>query len=227
MSALAERLAEVRSSISEDCSRLGRGEPTLIVVTKNHPSGLVEELFQLGERDFGENRVQEALPKFQEFNSKPGRSEANWHLIGQLQTNKVRQALEFASTIHSLDRESLLHELVKRTEDRSIPLDVFLQVNLTSDPGRGGVEMNELLNFADSTAEVKTLRLMGIMAVASLENSAERDFEIMAKLSDKLLKQHPEAKGLSIGMSGDYRAALAYGATHLRIGTAITGNRDI
>ena len=157
----------------------------------------------------------------------PGRSEAKWNLIGQLQTNKVKQALEFADSIHSLDRESLLHELVKRTAERQNPLDVFIQVNLTSDPGRGGVEMNELLRFADKTFEVETLNLRGLMAVASLENSAERDFEIMAKLSDRLREQIPSADALSIGMSGDYLAALSYGATHLRIGTAITGNREI
>jgi len=227
MSALADRLAQTRAAISEECVRLGRNEPTLIVVTKNHSVSLAEDLFELGERNFGENRVQEALPKFSEFNRMPGRSEAKWNLIGQLQTNKVKQALEFADSIHSLDRESLLHELVKRTAERQNPLDVFIQVNLTSDPGRGGVEMNELLRFADKTFEVETLNLRGLMAVASLENSAERDFEIMAKLSDRLREQIPSADALSIGMSGDYLAALSYGATHLRIGTAITGNREI
>jgi pyridoxal phosphate enzyme (YggS family) len=198
----------------------------LIVVTKNHPVQLVEELFTLGERNFGENRVQEALPKFEEFKESSNRAEARWHLIGQLQTNKVRQALEFTSTIHSLDRESLLHELTKRTEDRDSPVEVFIQVNLTNDLSRGGVETNDLLRFADQVKLSKNLRLEGIMAVASLEHSPERDFEIVAKLGEKLQANHPEANGLSIGMSGDFIEALSYGATHLRIGSAITGNRQ-
>ncbi|CAB4538400.1 MAG: YggS family pyridoxal phosphate-dependent enzyme [Actinobacteria bacterium] len=224
---LAARLGFTRAEITAECLRLERAEPTLIVVTKNHSVALVEELFDLGERNFGENRVQEALPKFEEFNQSGNRSEANWHLIGQLQTNKVRQALEFASTIHSLDRESLLHELSKRTVDRDSAIDVFIQINLTNDPSRGGVEINELLRFAEQVKLAKNLRLQGIMAVASLEHSPERDFEIVAKLSEKLQANHPEANGLSIGMSGDFIQALGYGATHLRIGTAITGNRQI
>jgi pyridoxal phosphate enzyme (YggS family) len=225
MTGLAERLVQTRIQISEECIRLQRSEPTLIVVTKNHSIDLAEQLYALGERDFGENRVQEALPKFQQFSESGTRHDAHWHLIGQLQTNKVKSALEFASSIHSLDRDSLLHELIKRTEARESALDVFIQVNLTSDPGRGGIELNEVLQFADQIVEAPKLNLKGLMAVASLDYSAERDFEIMAKLSGRLVTEHPQANSLSIGMSGDFLEALSYGATHLRIGTAITGNR--
>ena len=227
MQELAARLELVRAQISAECLRLQREEPTLIVVTKNHPVGLVEELFELGERNFGENRVQEALPKFEEFNQSQDRPQASWHLIGQLQTNKVRQALEFTSTIHSLDRQSLLHELVKRSTERVSPVEVFIQVNLTNDPGRGGIEISDLMQFAEEVSLSDNQKLIGLMAVASLENSPERDFEVVAKLSEKLQANHPEANGLSIGMSGDFLQALGYGATHLRIGTAITGNRQI
>lgn len=225
MAGLAERLVQTRQQISEECARLQRSEPMLIVVTKNHSIDLAEDLYDLGERDFGENRVQEALPKFQQFTESGTRLDARWHLIGQLQTNKVKSALDFASSIHSLDRLSLLNELIKRTEVREMPLDVFIQVNLTRDPGRGGIELNEVMQFADQIVEAPKLQLKGLMAVASLENSAERDFEIVAKLSQRLVTEHPKANSLSIGMSGDYLEALSYGATHLRIGTAITGNR--
>jgi pyridoxal phosphate enzyme (YggS family) len=152
---------------------------------------------------------------------------ANWHLIGQLQTNKVKQALEFATSLHSLDRQSLLDELIKRTSERDHPLEVFLQVNLTEDPNRGGVEPADLFDFAAQVANVKTLKLEGLMAVASLSGDPEPDFETVASLSQKLVSDHPSANKLSIGMSGDYLLALGYGATHLRIGTAITGNRSI
>lgn len=222
MSSLSGRLASVRQSIQSECLRLGRAEPTLIVVTKNHPIDLVDELYSLGERDFGENRVQEAVAKF----SGRGDWGASLHLIGQLQTNKVRQALEIARVIHSLDRDSLLVELIKRTAERPEPLEVFIQVNLTTDEDRGGVMPSELEAFADRVSEVNSLSLMGLMAVATLEDQPERDFEIVAELGQRLRNNHPNAKSLSIGMSGDYLTALGYGATHLRIGTAITGKRQ-
>lgn len=227
MSSLAEGLFETRAQITQECVRLGRPEPTLIVVTKNHPVTLTQELYDLGERDFGENRVQEALPKFTEFNESESRPGVNWHLIGQLQTNKVKQALEFANSVHSLDRQSLLDELIKRTVERTAPLEVFLQVNLTEDPNRGGVTAENLMVFAAQVAEVDSLNLAGLMAVASLEGEPSRDFELVAKLSEQLTSEHPTANQLSIGMSGDFIEALSFGATHLRIGTAITGNRAI
>jgi pyridoxal phosphate enzyme (YggS family) len=226
MSTLAGRLADIRARISDECSKLNRDEPTLIVVTKNHPVSLVNELYELGERQFGENRVQEALPKFGEFHQQPRSEAVTWHLIGQLQTNKVKLALEFASVIHSLDREALLLELAKRTIDRAEPLPVFVQVNLTGDNERGGIAPDSLMDFADKVSKVPTLKLEGLMAVASLEENPERDFETMAKLSSALQVEHSTAGGLSIGMSGDYLTALSFGATHLRIGTAITGNRQ-
>lgn len=225
MTSLTERLVQTRAKITDECNRLNRVEPTLIVVTKNHPIMLAQELYDLGERDFGENRVQEALPKFLEFNEPGDRPGANWHLIGQLQTNKVKQALEFATSMHSLDRQSLLDELIKRTGERDSPLEVFLQVNLTEDDNRGGVMPEELMGFADQVASVKTLNLAGLMAVASLDVEPEADFETVALLSQRLASDHPSANKLSIGMSGDYLSALSFGATHLRIGTAITGNR--
>ena len=227
MSSLAERLFEIRSQITQECVRLSRPEPTLIVVTKNHPVTLAQELYDLGERDFGENRVQEALPKFNEFNESESRPDCNWHLIGQLQTNKVKQALELARSVHSLDRQSLLDELIKRTIERTEPLEVFLQINLTEDPNRGGVTSASLMSFAAQVAEVASLKLSGLMAVASLDGEPTRDFEQVAILSEQLIVEHPTANKRSIGMSGDFIEALSFGATHLRIGTAITGNRAI
>lgn len=226
MQSLAERLAQTRLIISEECGRLGRNEPTLIVVTKNHSVDLAKALFELGERDFGENRVQEAAPKAEAFEALQLKDSPRWHLIGQLQTNKVKQALEFAATIHSLDRESLLQELVKRTASRQTPLGVFIQVNLTNDENRGGIKPEGVLAFANQVAGAKTLNLLGLMAVASVDQEPASEFERVALLSQSLVREHPSAGGLSIGMSNDYVEALQFGATHLRIGTAITGNRQ-
>ncbi len=222
MLTLAERLTATRAAIQAECLRLQRSEPTLIVVTKNHPVSLAQDLYALGERDFGENRVQEAEPKADLL---ADHQNLSWHLIGQLQTNKVKQALNFASSIHSLDRESLLLELQKRTMDIPNALDVFIQVNLTDDPGRGGISETEVLQFAERVAATPTLRLRGLMAVAALDVPPVHDFEKVANLSGKLMKIFPAASDLSIGMSNDYLEALQFGATHLRIGTAITGNR--
>jgi pyridoxal phosphate enzyme (YggS family) len=148
-----------------------------------------------------------------------------WHFIGQLQTNKVRSVLEYADLIHSLDRESLLVELQKRTADRPNPIGVFIQVNLTEDPARGGVRVTDLEAFATKVLGSKGLRLEGLMGVGGLDRDPAVEFERLAGLSSKLQTLAPEAKGLSMGMSSDFEVAIGYGATHLRIGTAITGKR--
>jgi pyridoxal phosphate enzyme (YggS family) len=192
------------------------------VVSKFHPSQLIRDLNALGVNDFGENRDQEAAAKALEVLD----LDINWHFIGQLQSNKVKSVLNYASVIHSLDRGSLLEALIKQTEQRESPIGVFVQVNLTDDPGRGGVNPEDLLAFADSVAAAPGLALLGVMAVASLDGEEERDFGAVAALSAKLTTQHPSATSISAGMSNDFELAIDYGATHLRIGTAITGNRE-
>ena len=224
MSELSRRLGEVDAKIAARLAANKRdpGSVTRIVVSKFHPSSLVRELEALGVRDFGENRDQEAAAKSTEVSD----LDINWHFIGQLQSNKVKSVLGYASVVHSLDRVSLLDALAKQTLQREVPLDVFIQVNLTDDPGRGGVNPVELLSFADSVAVASGLNLLGVMAVASLDGEEERDFSKVAALSEGLRIEHPEAKMISAGMSNDYELAIDYGATHLRIGTAITGNRE-
>ena len=224
MSSLEQRLHQIDERITarllanqRDASSLTR-----IVVSKFHPAQLVRELHELGVRDFGENRDQEASAKALEVADLA----LTWHFIGQLQSNKVKSVLNYAKVIHSLDRPSLLDALVKQTAGAQTRTDVFVQVNLTDDPGRGGVEPGELLAFADRVAQVETLNLLGLMAVASLDGQEERDFAKIAGLSDLLKTEHPSAKFISAGMSNDFELAVDYGATHLRIGTAITGNRE-
>ena len=224
MSSLEQRLRRIDERITarllanqRDASSLTR-----IVVSKFHPAQLVRELHDLGVRDFGENRDQEASAKALEVADLA----LTWHFIGQLQSNKVKSVLNYAKVIHSLDRQSLLDALGKQTAGAETRTDVFVQVNLTDDPGRGGVEPGELLAFADRVAQVETLNLLGLMAVASLDGQEERDFAKIAGLSDLLKTEHPGAKFVSAGMSNDFELAVDYGATHLRIGTAITGNRE-
>jgi len=226
VSDLAQRYREIvdRIDLAAKASNRSSADVTLVVVTKNHPHQLVLDLLALGARDFGENRDQEAAPKAKEIATLT--TEAfRWHFVGQLQTNKVKTVLEYANFIHSLDRESLLTELQKRTEDRADTLGVFIQVNLTEDPDRGGVRVPDLMGFAEKVVASQGLKLEGLMGVGGLQVAPEAEFEKLANLSVQLQKVAPGARGLSMGMSSDFEVAIGYGATHLRIGTAITGNR--
>ena len=224
---LAERLADAQQRIAAAASAAGRDAESikLIVVTKNHPAQLVLDLLNLGCRDFGENRDQEAGPKAAEVRSVSG-VEHHWHFIGQLQSNKVRSVVTYADSIHSLDRQSLLDSLGKATADRATPLDVFIQLNLTDDQGRGGIQPASLLPFAEKVLGQPGLNLVGVMGVAALDNELDRDFGAIRAASEKLQTIKPEARMISAGMSEDFETAVAYGATHLRIGSAITGKRQ-
>lgn len=225
MSELGDRYFEVIERIDVAAVGAGRAssEVTLVVITKNHPAQLVLDLLELGAKDFGENRDQEAAPKAEQVRA-TSRVEHRWHFVGQLQSNKVKSALEYSSVLHSLDRESLLQALVK--QQISKPLDVFIQLNLTDDPGRGGIEPKNLEGFAEKVLAVPNLNLIGVMGVAALDREPEVDFETIRNASQKLQVLAPGARFISAGMSGDFEKAIAFGATHVRVGTAITGKRN-
>jgi PLP dependent protein len=224
---LAERLTDAQRRIAAAASASNRDPDgiTLIVVTKNHPTQLVFDLLELGARDFGENRDQEAAPKSAEVRATSS-IEHRWHFIGQLQSNKVKSVITYADSIHSLDRQSLLDSLGKATVEREKPLDVFIQLNLTDDPGRGGIQPESLLSFAENVLAHRGLNLVGVMGVAALDNNLDRDFGAIRGASEKLQTLRPQASLISAGMSEDFETAIAYGATHLRIGSAITGKRQ-
>jgi pyridoxal phosphate enzyme (YggS family) len=216
---LAERLANVRAQVSEAAHTAGRDPAgiTTIVVTKFHPASLVRELAGLGVTNVGENRQQDAGPKAAELSDLA----LVWHFIGQLQSNKVRAVLEYASVVQSVDRPSLVDAL----EAARVPVEVFIQLNLTDDPGRGGVAPNGLDELAARVAAAEGLNLRGVMAVAPLGEEPRSAFTRVREASDRLRSVVPGADAISMGMSGDFREAILEGATHLRIGTAITGNR--
>ena len=209
------------------CARSGRKSDSveLIVVTKNHPVDLVVELSDLGQNAFGENRDQEAFAKSQEFANIRPEASAKWHFVGQLQTNKVKNVLKYASTIHSLDRPSLLSELNKVLERIEGSVDAFIELNLTEDPARGGVLPEQLLELAQSVLESPRIRLLGLMSVAGLDVDPKIDFERTLKASISLQSIAPSANQLSMGMSQDFETAIEFGATHIRVGSAITGPR--
>ncbi|MEY4985569.1 MAG: hypothetical protein RLZZ359_455 [Actinomycetota bacterium] len=201
----------------------------VIVVSKNHPAQLVLDLIDLGAKHFGENRDQEAAPKAAEVSAN-SEVEISWHFVGQLQSNKAKSVLRYASAIHSIDRTSLRQAITKEVQNirQSQPnfiIDGFIQLNVTDDPNRGGISVADLPKFAEELLADKTINLLGVMGVASLEREAQVDFETIAKASQALQKIHPSAKFMSAGMSEDFELAIPFGATHLRIGTAITGKR--
>lgn len=218
---LAGRLAEVTGRIADAAAEAGRGadEITTIVVTKFHPASLVAELAELGVRDIGENRHQEAQAKAAELAA----LDLRWHFIGQLQSKKARQVRAYASAIHSVDRPALVDAL--RSDEASV--DCFVQVNLTDDPGRGGIAPDALESLVERVLETPGLRLRGLMAVAPLDAPARPAFARVRAFSDRVRRLAPDARDLSMGMSHDFRDAIMEGATHLRIGTAITGNRPV
>jgi pyridoxal phosphate enzyme (YggS family) len=216
---LAERLETVRAAVADAAAIAGRspGEITTVVVTKFHPASLVRELADLGVRDIGENRHQDAAPKAAELTD----LDLTWHFIGQLQSNKVRAVLDYATVIQSIDRASIVTAIAAAGK----PVDAFIQLNLTDDPRRGGVVAADLAALVEDVLAVPSIRLRGLMAVAPLDEEPRRAFEMVRKASARMLAQAPQASALSMGMSGDFREAILEGATHLRIGTAITGKR--
>ncbi len=216
---LAERYAAVTAGIAEACAAAGRApeEITLVVVTKFHPAQLIRELVELGVRHVGENRHQDAAPKAAELADLP----LTWHFVGQLQSNKAKAVARYADVIHSVDRASLVTALAGA--ERAV--DVFLEVNLTDDPGRGGVAPSEVERLAEQVLATERLRLRGVMGVAPLDEDARSAFARLRAIGERVRTIAPHATDLSAGMSGDYAEAIAEGATHLRIGTAITGKR--
>lgn len=216
---LEARVHEVQERIAAAARAAGREESeiTTIVVTKFHPAELVRELYALGIRHVGENRHQEAVAKHAEL----AELDLTWHFIGQLQSNKARAVAEYAQVIHSVDRPSLVEALARQDRD----VDVFLEINLTDVPGRGGVLPAELEALCEAVLQVPVLNLRGVMAVAPVDEEPSKAFERVLGYAERVRSLAPEARELSIGMSGDFEAAIALGATHLRIGTAITGKR--
>ncbi len=223
---LAERYRSVQERISRAALAAGRNaeDVQLIVVTKTHPAQIVIELAALGQLDFGENRDQEAAPKAQEVASSVPK--ARWHFVGQLQSNKVKSVLRYASVIHSIDRPSLVRELAKQLDNQDCQIDGFIELNLTQDENRGGVTKADLAALTEQVLSVPRINLLGVMAVAGLGEDPQAEFEKAVALSQIVRKLAPSAKSLSMGMSEDFEVAIAMGATHIRVGSAITGPRE-
>jgi hypothetical protein len=223
---LEQRLSAVRARIARACDAAGRdpGELTLIAVTKFFPAGDADLLAELGVTAIGENRDQEAGPKVSALTH---RADLTVHFIGQLQTNKAHSVVRYADVVQSVDRPKLVAALDRAAGDLGVRRSVLVQVSLDSDgAGRGGVRPCAAGELADAVAACAHLELRGVMGVAPLGADAGEAFARLRTVADGLREAHPEAGWISAGMSGDLEAAVAHGATHLRVGSAILGSRE-
>jgi PLP dependent protein len=220
---LENGLRAVRTRIVGACRAADRdpGAVTLIVVAKTYPVSDVRILARLGVRDIGESRDQEAAPKAAESAG----LDLHWHFIGRLQGNKARSVAGYASAVHSIDRASLLVPLGRGAHEAGRVVRCFVQVSLDGDPSRGGVLIEGVGALADQIAGHEGLDLAGVMAVAPLGVDPDPAFATLQEVSERLRQTHPRASAISAGMSGDLEHALRHGATHLRVGSAVLGQR--
>ncbi|MDE1467378.1 YggS family pyridoxal phosphate-dependent enzyme [Aurantiacibacter sp. D1-12] len=214
-----DRLAAVEAEIAKAC-KIARREPedvSLIAISKTHPAGAIAPLLDAGQRVFGENRVQEAEGKWLQLREEtPG---VELHLVGQLQSNKADDAVALFDCIHSLDRPSLVKALAKAFDKADKQVPCFVQVNIGDEDQKGGCAIKDLPDLL-SQARDADIPLAGLMCVPPFGIEAAPYFALMAKLAD----DHG-LEGRSMGMSGDFETAIMLGATHIRVGTALFGER--
>lgn len=220
MTAAANRLAQVKHNIASAASRAKRqpDDICLIAVSKTHDAQAIRPLIAAGQRHFGENRVQEAASKWLDLKAET--PDIFLHLVGQLQSNKAEEAVALFDAIHSVDRPSLINALAKAVQKAGRQPQLFLQVNIGKEEQKGGCDVAEIAVLLNQSKQAG-LEISGLMAVPPADIEASPFFALL----DELAERH----GLplrSMGMSGDYENAVAIGATHVRVGTALFGGRD-
>jgi pyridoxal phosphate enzyme (YggS family) len=223
MSGLAHNLATVRARLHEAARRFGYNEIKLVAVTKTVPPECIAEALALGLRSFGENRVQEALPKIMRF------PDADWHFIGRLQTNKAKDVVGCFSLVQSLDRWKLACALQQQAETKGVLVNVLVQVNVAGEKQKGGVAPGELYDFLAAAAGLPNIRVQGLMAIPPYTPDAEEVrpyFKQMYRLFRECPVPGVQMQILSMGMSGDYAVAVEEGANMVRVGSALFGERN-
>jgi pyridoxal phosphate enzyme (YggS family) len=220
-SEITANLNDVKAKIASAALKAGRDadEITLIVVTKTFPVSDLEILYSLGMREFGENRDQEAVEKVAKLPT-----DINWNFQGGIQSNKLKSITTWAGCIHSVDK--LKYAQIISEQNTGKPKEIFIQVSLDQPPeSRGGVDPEKLIDLASEITKLPGISLKGLMAVAPLDLPEEQAFLKLKEIQADFVAVFKDAKYLSAGMSGDYEMAISYGATHLRIGSSILGNR--
>lgn len=223
---IAERLQAVRARIAEAARTAGRepAEVQLIAVSKLHPPAAIRAAYDAGQRDFGENYVQELQEKQAALADLP---EIRWHFIGHLQSRKAREVADGKTWVHGLDSISGVEKLAARAAERDVRIPVLLQVNIGDEASKSGVAPKEAAGYLERILAFPSLSLRGLMTIPpeAGPNEARAAFRRMRELRDTLSNRFGVELGLSMGMSGDFEAAIAEGATWIRVGTAIFGER--
>ena len=220
------KAARDRLAAAESAAARSDGSVALVVITKTFPAEDVGVLVDLGVRQVGENRDQEAQPKALALRG----SDLVWHFVGQLQTNKARSVAEYCDIVESVDRLKLVSALARGAQavrPPGRPLRCLVQVCLDEQPGRGGAMPEQVADLAAAIASSPALELAGVMAVAPLDVDPDVAFARLAEVASDVRREHPGADVLSAGMSGDLEPAVESGATHVRIGSAVLGSRPL
>ena len=230
--ALRERLARIEARISAACERTGRSrsDVTLVAVSKTFSAEMVEAAARAGVTDFGENRVQELTEKAAVV---PGRSEGgsvNWHMVGHLQRNKAKEVVRTAELFHALDSVRLARELDRRAEQVRRRMPCLIQVNTSGEGTKEGVAPADVGRLVDEVAAFGSISIRGFMTVAAPVDDPEEvrhEFRVLCRVQNEQRRAHPELTldCLSMGMSGDFEVAIEEGATHVRIGRSLFGER--
>lgn len=226
---IRENLETVRRNIAEACRRAGRdpGEVTLIAVSKTKPVALLREAYDAGAREFGENKVQELTDKLPALPE-----DIRWHMIGHLQRNKVKYVVGKAALIHSVDSLRLAEEISKESVKQNTLTDILLEVNIAGEESKFGISPEEVLPLTEQIAGLPGIRIKGLMTVAPFAEAAvdnRRYFKKLKQLSVDIAEKNIDNVSmniLSMGMTGDYTVAVEEGATCVRVGTGIFGERD-
>lgn len=226
---LAFNLQEVENKIQEACKKAKRSreEVTLIAVSKTKPVSMLQEVYDLGIRDFGENKVQELNEKAPQLPA-----DLRWHMIGHLQRNKVRQVIDKAVLIHSVDSVRLAETIEIEAAKKDIIVNILLEVNVAEEDSKFGLKLEEVLSTVEEIAAMPHIRIQGLMTIAPFVENPEENRTVFArlkKLSVDIAKKNIDNVSvniLSMGMTNDYQVAIEEGATMIRVGTGIFGERD-
>ncbi|MCR5602984.1 MAG: YggS family pyridoxal phosphate-dependent enzyme [Lachnospiraceae bacterium] len=226
---IKDNLQSVKNNIAEAIERSGRNpeDVTLIAVSKTKPVSMIQEVYDLGIRDFGENKVQELVDKYDKLPR-----DIRWHLIGHLQTNKVKYVIDKAYLIHSVDSVKLAREISKEAVKRSLNVNILIEVNVSGEESKFGVSPDRLIETVEEIAALPGIYIKGLMTVAPYVVDSEQNREFFAqimKFTVDIMQKNIDNVSMdfiSMGMSGDYKVAIEEGATYIRVGTSIFGERN-
>ncbi len=227
---IQKNLAKVEENIAQACKRCGRDskEVTLIAVSKTKPVTMIQEAMECGKREFGENKAQEMKEKYEVLPK-----DIKWHFIGHLQTNKVKYVVGRACLIHSVDSLHLAEAVEAESAKKDVISDILIEVNVAEEESKFGLKMEETLNLVENIAKMPHIRIKGLMTIAPFVENQEENrvvFRKLRELSVDIAKKNIDNVSMSVlsmGMTNDYEVAIEEGATYVRVGTGIFGERSL